>query len=331
VNAQNSLGLDLNGQLGGNLFAPISPVATPASTNAGSGTLTVAFDDTSSLTAADYRVSYDGAQYTVTNLSTQTAVTGAGPFSIDGLSFTLSGSPAAGDSFLVQPTRSSAAFFSLATNDPNALAAASPLRAPAQLANGGDSQISGLTVSDAAGLPLGTPVTLTFNPDALGAGVPGYDVTGIAGGPLAYDPATEAGGKTFTLGDFSFSVAGTPVDGDALLIENNTSGTGDNRNALALAALQTEGTLYGGLSSYQEAYGSLVADVALQSSRAQTGANTENILLNQATAARDNLAGVNLDEEAADLIRYQQAYQAAAQIISVAEQLFQSLLNATGR
>lgn len=331
VNAQNRLGLDLDGQLGGNLFAPIAPLASPTTTNAGSGVLTVSFADVSALTADDYRVTYDGAQYTITNLSTQASVSGAGPFTVDGVNFAFSGSPAAGDSFLVQPTRNSAAFVTLATTDPNAIAAASPLRAPVQLTNGGDSQINGLTVNDTPGLPLGGPVTLTFDPDALGVGVPGYVVTGIAGGPLAYNPATESGGKTFALGDLSFSVSGQPVDGDALIIENNTNGTGDNRNALALASLQTQGTLYGGFSTYQDAYGGLVADVALQSSRAQTGVNTETILLNQATAARDNLAGVNLDEEAADLIRYQQAYQAAAQIISVAEQLFQSLLNATGR
>jgi flagellar hook-associated protein 1 FlgK len=330
-NSQNGLGLDLNGQIGGNLFTPIDPVATPSSVNAGTGAIAVAFGDVSDLTGDNYRVSYDGAQYSVMNLSTQAVVTGSGPFSIDGLTISLSGAPAAGDTFLVEPTKQSAAFFSLATNDPNAFAAASPVRAPLQLGNGGNAEVSGLGVSSTAGLPLGGPVTLSFNPDALGPGVPGYDVTGIAGGPLAYDPVTESGGKTFTLGDLSFSVSGVPVDGDALVIENNTNGSGDNRNALAMADLQTGATLYGGLSTYQEAYGAMVADMALVSQRAQTGASSESVLLDQATAARDSLSGVNLDEEAADLIRYQQAYQAAAQIISVADELFQALLNATAR
>lgn len=330
-NAQHRLGVDLNGQPGGDLFTPVSPIYTPAPTNAGSGVLSVAIDDVAGLTGDNYRVAFDAGQWTVTNLSTQAAQTGAGPFSIDGITIAVSGAPANGDSFLVEPTIQGASRFSLAISDPQAFAAASPLRAPLQLSNSGNSEISGLTVSDVSGLPLATAVTLTFNPDALGVGVPGYDVTGVAGGPLAYDPATEANGKDFTLGGFSFSVGGTPQDGDALVIENNTSGTGDNRNALALAGLQTERTLSGGLSSYQEAYGAVVGDLALQSQRAQTGLTTETILLEQATAARDSVSGVNLDEEAANLIRYQQAYQAAAQIISIADQLFQTLINATGR
>lgn len=330
-NEQHRLGIDLNGQPGGNIFTPVSPIYTPSPTNAGSGALSVSFDNVAGLTGDNYRVSFDAGQWTVTNLSTQAAQTGAGPFTVDGLTIAVSGAPANGDSFLVEPTIQGASRFSLAFSDPQSFAAASPLRAPLQLGNAGNSEISGLTISDAAGLPLPGAVTLTFNPDALGVGVPGYDVAGIAGGPLAYDPATEAGGKEFTLGGFSFSVSGTPQDSDALIIENNTSGTGDNRNALALAGLQTERTLFGGLSSYQEAYGAVVGDLALQSQRAQTGLTTETILLDQAVAARDSVSGVNLDEEAANLIRYQQAYQAAAQIISIADQLFQTLINATGR
>ncbi|MFK7974619.1 MAG: flagellar hook-associated protein FlgK [Halioglobus sp.] len=331
MNAQHQLGMDLNGQPGGNLFTPLSPIFTPAPANAGSGTLSVSITDVAGLTGDNYRVSFDAGQWTVTNLETQASQTGAGPFTVDGLEIGVSGAPANGDSFVVEPTFQGGSLFSLAISDPQSFAAASPLRAPGQLSNAGTSAISELTVSDASGLPLAGPVTLTFSPDALGVGVPGYAVTGIAGGPLAYDPATESSGKEFTLGGFSFSVAGTPEDGDALLIENNTNGTADNRNALALADLQTARTLFGGDSSYQEAYGATVSDLALQSQRAQTGLNSETVLLEQAMAARESVAGVNLDEEAANLIRYQQAYQAAAQIVSVADQLFQTLLNATSR
>jgi flagellar hook-associated protein 1 FlgK len=148
---------------------------------------------------------------------------------------------------------------------------------------------------------------------------------------LAYDPTTESNGKTFTLGGFDFTVSGIPQDGDELIIENNVNGSGDNRNALALAGLQTENLLNGGATSYQGAYGSLVADVAVKTSQAESAAKTGQVLLDQSIAARDSVSGVNLDEEAANLIRYQQAYQAAAQVISVADQMFQVLLNATQR
>ena len=168
-------------------------------------------------------------------------------------------------------------------------------------------------------------------PAALGAGQPGFDVSGIAGGPLAYNPASESGGKSFTLGGFDFSVSGAPQAGDALSIVNNTGGSGDNRNALALASLQTSNTLYGGTASFQAAYSGMVADIAVQTRQAETGSRTEGVLLEQAVASRESLSGVNLDEEAANLIRYQQAYQAAAQMIAVADQLFQTLLTATRR
>ena len=170
-----------------------------------------------------------------------------------------------------------------------------------------------------------------FNPNALGAGIPGFDVTGIAGGPLAYDPATQSNGATLSLPGFDFEVSGTPQPGDVLNIENNSNGTGDNRNALGLSALQSSRDLLGGTASYQDAYGSLVADIAVHTRQAETGSATENVLLAQAIGARESVSGVNLDEEAANLIRFQQAYQAAAQMISVADELFQTLLNATRR
>ena len=178
---------------------------------------------------------------------------------------------------------------------------------------------------------MASQVTLTFNPDALGAGIPGFDVTGIAGGPLAYDPTSESNGKSFSLGGFEFTLSGDPQAGDELIIENNLNGSGDNRNALALAGLQTTNLLHGGTASYQDAYGGLVAGVAVKTRQAQAGANTEQVLLNQSVSARDSVSGVNLDEEAANLIRYQQAYQAAAQVIAVANEMFQVLLNATRR
>jgi len=216
-------------------------------------------------------------------------------------------------------------------NRPEDFAAASPLRSQEELTNTGSAVIGGLAVTDISGLPLAGPVTLTFNPDAMGAGVPGFDVAGMAGGPLAYDPSSDSNGKTLSLAGFEFAVSGEPQPGDEFIIENNANGSGDNRNALLLAGLQTSRELMGGTASYQDTYGSLVADIAVQTRQAKTNSTTESVLLEQAVAARDSVSGVNLDEEAANLIRFQQAYQAAAQMIAVADQLFQTLLNATRR
>lgn len=330
-NAQHRLGVGLDGQPGGDFFRPLEATFSSQAGNSGASSIAVDIDDVSLLTGDDYSVRYDSGAWTLTNLSTNVSQTGAGPFAVDGLVVNVAGTPNDGDAFIIEPTRQSASLFSVVLTQPEDFAAASPLRSSEPLSNTGTGELGSLVVADVAGLPLAGPVTLTFNPDALGAGVPGYDVSGIAGGPLAYDPATENSGKTFTLGGFDFTITGRPDDGDSLAIENNTSGTGDNRNVLALADLQTRQTLLGGTASYQDTYNGLVADIAVQSRRAQTGATTETVLLNQAVSARDSVSGVNLDEEAANLIRYQQAYQAAAQMIAVADELFQTLLNATGR
>ena len=250
---------------------------------------------------------------------------------MDGLTINVAGAPVDGDAFLIQPTRQGATLFDVVLNSTEDFAAASPLRSQEALTNIGSASIDDLNVTDASGLPLASQVTLTFNPDALGVGVPGFDVVGIAGGPIAFDPATESNGKTVSLGGFEFTLSGDPQAGDELIIENNANGTGDNRNALALAGLQTSNLLHGGKASYQDAYGSLVADIAVKTRQAESAANTEQVLLNQSIAARDSVSGVNLDEEAANLIRFQQAYQAAAQVISVADEMFQVLLNATRR
>jgi flagellar hook-associated protein 1 FlgK len=331
-NQQHSAGIDLDGQPGGDYFNVPQPTFAAQSNNAGLASLAVTVTDVAALTGDDYALRYDAGNWTLTNRHSGASQTGPGPFSIDGIDIAITGgAPVDGDTFLVQPTREAAGLFSLAINRPEEIAAASPLRSGEELANTGTATLGSLNADDPGTLPLAATVTLSFNPNALGAGIPGFDVSGIAGGPLAYNPATEAGGADFTLGGFSFSVSGTPQAGDQLYIENNVNGSGDNSNALALADLQTARQLLGGTASYQDTYGRMVTDVAVRTSQAQTGMASESALLQQAVAARDSVAGVNLDEEAANLIRYQQAYQAAAQVIAVADELFQTLLSATRR
>jgi flagellar hook-associated protein 1 FlgK len=106
---------------------------------------------------------------------------------------------------------------------------------------------------------------------------------------------------------------------------------GDNSNALLLAGLQTSQTMENGTTSFQGAYGQLIGKLGTQTRSAEINAEAQAALRTQAQESRDTLSGVNLDEEAADLIRFQQAYQAIAQVISVADSTFQTLLNAVGR
>ena len=106
---------------------------------------------------------------------------------------------------------------------------------------------------------------------------------------------------------------------------------GDNSNALLLAGLQSGQTMENGSTNFQGAYGQLISKLGTQTLSAQVTAEAQGALLLQAQESRDALSGVNLDEEAADLIRFQQAYQAIAQVISVADSTFQTLLSAVGR
>jgi len=330
-NDQHRLGLDLNGQPGIDFFKPLEAVLATHSNNTGSASVNASISNAGDLTGDDYSLRFDGGLWSLTNLSSGVVQTGAGPFTLDGLTITVGGAPANGDAFLIQPTLQGAKLFEVALNRPEGFAAAAPLRPQSALNNTGTASLDGLLVSDASSLPLPGQVTLTFDPDALGPGVPGFNVAGIAGGPLAYDAATEANGKTFVLGGFEFVVSGNPQSGDEFSIQNNSGGSGDNRNILALTELQTARELIGGTASYQDTYGRLVAELAVKTRQAESGVSTERVLLAQAVSSRSSVSGVNLDEEAANLIRFQQAYQAAAQIISVANDLFQTLLNATRR
>lgn len=126
----------------------------------------------------------------------------------------------------------------------------------------------------------------------------------------------------------NIKVNGKPRAGDIFRIEFNTDGTSDNKNALALAQLQTKPTLMGGTADYTQTYGQLVSRVGSTTHELGLNKKAQSLLLDQAIESREAISGVNLDEEAAELIRYQNLYQANAQVIAAAKQTFQVLLDA---
>ena len=330
INAQHKVGVDLNGVLGGNIFAPIAISVAPEGFNAGTSGPVVTLTDASEVRASDYSLDYDGTQWQLTRLSDSTSVSGAGPLVLDGMSVDVSaGVPVSGDSFRINPGHDAAVNFAMAISDPRKIAAASPVIADTPLANVGIGILTDLKVAANNTLPLAAPISLTFNANAGGAGIPGFDVVGGPGGSILYDPATEGAGKAFTFATegVSFTLANTPQPGDSFTITNNSGAFGDNRNILQIGELQYASTLNGSENSYQEFYGGLVAQVGVISNQAGSNLTIENSLLSQATDYRDSISGVNLDEEAANLLRYQQAYQASAQMIKIADQLFQTLIN----
>ncbi|MCP5142206.1 MAG: flagellar hook-associated protein FlgK [Chromatiales bacterium] len=343
-NSQHALGIDLDGNVGGDFFSEPAPRVTVATGNTGSGALAANIADGSALTTSEYTLtSVDGANlYTLTRLSDNQTFSidtaGADPYTtaeLDGLTLDITAGAAAGDSFLIQPVQYAAQDLSVEITDARKIAAANPVVAEINPVNAGSGAISNIQIADMTSLPLsGAPVsgdlTLTFdatlnqytlNPDPF------------TESPIAFDPGTDSGGKTVSLldGAFSFTLSGTPGDGDELTLSHNADGTGDNRNADKLKGILNNGLLDGGTTSLTNGYASLVAQIGSQTQTAETSSRTFSNMLSQVTSLRESMVGVNLDEEAANLIKFQQAYQASAQVISTAESLFSTLLQAVGR
>jgi flagellar hook-associated protein 1 FlgK len=241
-NRQHTLGMDLDGAAGTDFFSVTAPQVAANLNNTGAASVTASFDGANidDLSTDDYVLGFDGAAWALSRVSDgqPVSMTGSGPFFAEGLQIDIGGSAAAGDRFLIRPTRSAGAEVSMLLGNPREIAAAAPAPSPAP---------------------------------------------------------------------------------------------GDNSNALLLANLQVAQTMENATASFQGAYGQLVGELGTQTRSAQINADAQGALLAQAQESRDAVSGVNLDEEAANLLRFQQAYQAIAQVISVADSTFQTLLSAVRR
>lgn len=320
-NAQHALGQDLHGNLGTDFFAVGDPQVTHPTSNGGTAQISASFaaDAASALTTSNYRLTYDGVNYTLLRLSDHTQQTFATlPQTVDGFTLTLdSGTPAIGDSFLIRPTAAGASTLDVLVTDPARIAAAAPIRTGQGAGNIGTGVVSAGTV-DSLDPNLQQPVTITFT------GPNTFNVTGAGtGNPtgLTYVP-----GQDISFNGWTLQITGSPVAGDTFSVGPNTGGTGDSRNALRLAGLQTEKLMMGGTASYQTAYASLVSEVASKTRELEVTSAAQATIHQQARTARESFSGVNLDEEAANLIRYQQAYQAAGKVLAIASTLFDTLL-----
>ncbi|MDH4191270.1 MAG: flagellar hook-associated protein FlgK, partial [Betaproteobacteria bacterium] len=316
VNAQHRLGQDLNGAPGQDLFAVGTPRVGAASTNTGSANLSAAVVDTSALAASDYNVLYDGADFIVTRLSDNTQNTYASlPQTFDGITVSQSGTPAAGDSFLVQATRGAATSIAVTLANANQIAAALPVRVEVATANMGDAGASGLVVQSLDPNLL-APVTITFT------GAASFDVSGAGTGSpggLAYVP-----GAAIAFNGWSLAIQGTPRAGDRFTVTPNAGGVGDNGNALRLGGLATATRVQG--ASYTNGYAQLVSGIGARERAVDLTSRAQDLMLEQANQSLASVSGVNLDEEAANLLRYQQAYQASSKVITVANSLFDEIL-----
>ncbi len=318
-NEQHQLGIDKNGAPGGVFFNQSEPQVLGDANNKGNGQIQANIIDGKALTDSDYTLSFDGNQYTLTRLADNQTQTAALPLTMDGIKFNTTGTPAPGDNFLIRPTINGAKDISLALSNTNQVAAASPLRSLSTVGNAGDAVISTPEILDKSNPNLSAPAEIRFTSDTT------FDLVD-AGGTILQGGQTYTAGENIEFQGWRVNIEGTPKSGDSFRIEGNTNGSGDNSNSLMLNRLQF-GENIEGRTTFQDAYGALINKVGSTTRRIEVNRDAQDTLLGQAKAAKDAVSGVNLDEEAVNLTKYQQAYQASAQIISTSKSLFDTILS----
>lgn len=366
VNKQLGQGLDQNGEFGAALFSSINSAMAisqrslaSGNNDPASGNLNVTITDSSKLSASDYQVTFTSANgYSVKRLSDNTDMgtftLGANPAPvIDGFSLSL-GSAAgmsAGDSFKITPTRNGASELSTSMTDIKRLATAAPLTSTLAQGNKGTGSVNQPTLT--------TPVDI-YNPaqaqdlqNAVKTAMPvrvlmtsgsAYQVLDAKGNSLGAGsivpgqenklsiqvPYTDSAGAGQNF-KFEMTVSGTPTSGDSFNVAMTAASSNDNRNAQALLGLQSKATVGATATSpgvsFTDAYGGLVASVGAKAKQGQLDGTANDVILQQAAAARDSLSGVQLDEETGNLVKYQQYYTASSQIIKAAQEIFSTLIN----
>ncbi|MGC3091065.1 flagellar hook-associated protein FlgK [Pseudomonas aeruginosa] len=376
INKQLGKGLDLAGKAGANLFGDINDPDITAlrvlakSGNTGNVHANLNITDTSKLNSSDFRLDFDGTNFTARRLgddaNMQVTVSGSGPYTLSfkdangvdqGFNVTLDKLPDAGDRFTLQPTRRGAADIEATLKNASQLAFAGTARAESNTDNrgtgkigaptltGGPSPVDPAVLQNAFG-PNGISLAATLSADGksytLSSPLPaGWSYVDKDGNALTGSP-TLTSGNTNTVRmaftdpsgqkySYEFELSGVPQNSDSFKVGFNDKGISDNRNALELLALQTKPTV-GGTdstgSTYNEAYGGLVERVGTLTAQVRASSEASATVLKQAQDSRDSLSGVSLDEEAANLIQFQQYYSASAQVIQVARTLFDTLIGA---
>ena len=344
MNTQNRLGLTLNGQPGENLFAPISlGNATPSNFNTSTATMALTVTDPTALQASSYTISFtagdagsvtrhsDGKVFSFDG-SALPPVTVASVFSAQGLGVTLSGAVNAGDQFVINSLQGAAAELQALQYSPTDLAAANPVNAAMGATNGGSLQLASLKATGPITQPAtGSPVTIAFtagSPATYSATVPGPPVATIATGNYV-------SGEKIAINGWEIALQGAPKSGDTVTVGNATDSQygdwykRDTGNASALMALRDVPMFDN--ATLADGFASAMAQVGTRTQSAQFAAELSSSIAANLERDRTAVAGVNLDEEAARLIQYQQAYQASAKMIQIAQNIFDTLIQGLGR
>lgn len=325
-NAIQAQGQDATGAMGSPFFSTpsINVVAASANPDAATVSLGASYADVTKLQASDYKLTAQGGgQYSLTRLSDNTTTTLASmPATVDGMTLNVTGTPAAGDVFSIQPVRLGAANLQVTITQGSQIAAASPLQATLGAGNGGSLAIGSLGLQALPANPnanLLQPVTINFTSASQFTTTSG----GVTSAPQAY-----TAGQPIMVNGWSLTLKGAPASGDTVSVAPGTVGSADNRNALLMVQLQGQAIVSG--STLDGAYSAVIANVGAVASTAQTDQSSKNAILLNATTAQSSLSGVNLDEEASRLMQFQQQYQAAAKLIQTATNVFDAILAVAG-
>ncbi|MDF1482190.1 flagellar hook-associated protein FlgK [Extensimonas sp. H3M7-6] len=342
LNAQNRLGLTLDSKTGGDLFQPIAlkDAIAGAGNPSGAG-IGLAVADPAKLKASAYTVTFTAAAVgTVVRQSDGVALSFDGTTGNtlqdilrgEGLTTTVTGTPQAGDRFLIQPLREAAGKMQALVHTPSQLAAANPVNAAMGTGNTGSLQLASLqALSNPPGASV--PFTLTFtgpntytrsDDPAVPPALP-TTYSYVSGQAITYDSATPPTGWSLTL-------SGTPKQGDTVTVGDALAAGDyfqrDAGNAKAMLALR-DAPMFDG-APLSDGFASAMAQVGTRTQSAQFAAQMSGTIAANLESDRTAISGVNLDEEAAKLIQYQQAYQASAKMIQVAQTVFDSLLQTMG-
>ncbi len=342
MNEQHALGLDLDGNVGGNLFTP-TDLSTSSNIyqvvgQTSGASLSMSISDITQFVASDYELTYTSP----TDISIKRTSDGvfrtftASPITIDGLTITDAsfGSATAGDRFLLKPFSTSASNIAREFSTPRALAVSNPLAARLSPTNTGSLALASLSAktlaTTAATLPQPS-YSITFT---VAAGVTTYDIvdntaatpglTGqpyVSGQPIAYTPAGFPG--------FSLLLSGSPANTDTVSITQNAYAALGGGNASAMMELRDVAMFDG--AALTDGYAGLISQLGIRAQSANYSAQVSTNIAVNAEKARTGVSGVNLDEEAAKLLQYQQAYQASAKMIQIAQNIFDTLIQGLGR
>ena len=319
LNAQHQKGVDFLGVPGGELLSVGAPKTVVPTDNTGVVTTSATLTDASALTGADYELEWQGTAWSLRRLDSGAAVpfTGTGaagsPIAFDGLSLLVSGTPAVGDRVLLRPTREAVSQMRVEITAPSRVAAAAPVRVSASVDNAGAARVIALEVIDPTNPMLRTPAAVIF---------PTPSTVSIDGGPSQ----AWVVGQPIEANGWRLRISGAPAAGDGFAITDNGAGRGDNRNAVLLSDALRSPLLDAATSSLADAVTRLTSGVGAVTQQAQRNSEVQRLAYEDSVKQRQSVSGVNLDEEASNLLRYQQAYQASAQVIRTANEVFNMLI-----